>query len=121
MIKDFIEIIRLRLHDIKLIDVDESVYDKFRKYVKGHSNDPDLEIRKRLTRNYILSKDTEIIKPIQNTMMYVSTRFYGNLIIKCRVDTTGETIVNIYNRKGKKQDFKIDKELKEELNRKMRL
>ena len=123
MIKDFIEIVRLRLNGVKLIDVDESVYDKFRKYVKGHSNDSNLEIKKRLTRNYLLGKHLEMIVHggVSECTYAIYKRSYGNLIISYKVSKYEEKIINIYNRKGKKQDFDIDIELKEELNKKIRL
>ena len=115
MIKDFIEIIRLRLNGIKLIDVDESVYDKFRKYVKNNKFLDDYTIIKKINRDWILAKDTEYIE--YDSEFEICIRNYGNLTIKC----CGNKIIDIYNRKGKKQDFKIDIELKEKLDKIMRL
>ena len=122
MIKDFIEIIRLRLNGIKLIDVDESVYDKFRKYVKGHKSDSDLTIKKYITRDWILSEDTsyEVMNHYPQPHI-IETRQYGNLVIKCKKTEYESRIISIYNRKGKKLDFNIDEELKEKLNKIMRL
>ena len=122
MIKEFIETIRLRLHGIELLEVDENVIQIFRKYVKGHKSDSDLTIKKYITRDWILSEDTnyEVMNHYPQ-LHIIETRQYGNLVIKCKKTEYESRVISIYNRKGKKLDFKIDKELKEELNRKMRL
>lgn len=123
MIKDFIEIIRLRLNGIKLLDVDNDTIQAFRKHVRNHKEDLDMDIIKRINRDWILAKDTERIKYVEGFKVYI--RKYGNLEIRMfpasEYDISDDKIYYIYNRKGKKQDFKIDEELKEELNRKMRL
>ena len=123
MIKDFIEIIRLRLNGVKLITVDNDAIQAFRKHVRNHKEDLDIDVIKRINRNWILSKDTERIKYVKGFKVYI--RKYGNLEIRMfpasEYGFKKDKIAYIYNRKGKKQDFKIDEELKEELNKKMKL
>lgn len=123
MIKDFIEIIRLRLHGVKLIAVDNDAIQAFRKHVRNHKEDLDMDVIKRINRNWILSKDTERIKYVEGFKVYV--RKYGNLEMHMfpasEYDLSDDKIYYIYNRKGKKQDFKIDKKLKEKLNKIMKL
>lgn len=123
MIKDFIETIRLRLNGIKLLNVDDDAIQAFRKHVRNHKEDLDMDVIKRINRNWILSKDTERIKYVEGFKVYV--RKYGNLEIHMfpasEYGLSDDKIYYIYNYKGKKWDFNIDEELKEELNRKMRL
>ena len=123
MIKDFIEIVRLRLNGVKLITVDNDAIQAFRKHVRNHKEDLDMDVIKRINRNWILSKDTERIKYVKGFKVYI--RKYGNLEMHMfpasEYELSDDKIYYIYNRKGKKQDFNIDEKLKEELNRKMRL
>ncbi len=122
MIKEFIETIRLRLHGIELLEVDENVIQIFRKYVKGHKSDSDLTIKKYITRDWILSEDTsyEVMNHYSQPHI-IETRQYGNLVIKCKKTEYESRVISIYNRKGKKLDFNIDEKLKAKLNKIMRL
>ena len=123
MIKDFIEIIRLRLHGIKLLDVDNDAIQAFRKHVKNNKFLDDETIIKKINRDWILAKDTEYIE--YDSGFEVCIRNYGNLEIGMYPASyygfKKDKIAYIYNHKGRKIDFKIDKELKEELNKIMRL
>ena len=123
MIKDFIETIRLRLHGIKLLDVDNDTIQAFRKHVRNNKFLDDETIIKKINRDWILAKDTEYIE--YDSGFEVCIRNYGNLEIGMYPASyygfKKDKIAYIYNHKGKKQDFNIDEELKEELNRKMRL
>ena len=119
-----LEKLRLKiLYKIDLLDVSDDAIKTFRKHVKNNKFLDDETIIKKINRNWILAKDTERIKYVEGFKVYI--RKYGNLEMRMfpasEYELSDDKIYYIYNRKGKKQDFKIDEKLKEELNKKMKL
>ena len=119
-----LEKLRLKiLYKIDLLDVSDDDIKTFRKHVKNNKFLDDETIIKKINRNWILAKDTERIKYVEGFKVYI--RKYGNLEMRMfpasEYELSDDKIYYIYNRKGKKQDFKIDEKLKEELNKKMKL
>lgn len=123
MIREFIETIRLKLHGIELLEVNDKIIQAFRKQVKNNKNSTDEEIIKKINRNWILAKDTEEVEYCEGFKVYI--RHYGNLEIGVLPEKESgfkkDLVYYIYNKKGKKLDFNIDEKLKTKLNKIMRL
>lgn len=95
----------------KLLKVSSNALQEYRNTVKGNMNSPKLEVRKKLTRNVLLSKDTVIEKD------GIKTYHYGNLTIAVE----GKTILFIRNHKGKLSKFNKDSKRYYELNRELQI
>lgn len=93
-----------------LLKIDKGIVHKYRKYVRDNEDKSFLEIRKLLTRNFILGREiwTDNINNIQ-------ARMYGNL--KIIVDMDSFEVRNIYNNVGKKRRIYINQLEKEKLNK----
>lgn len=93
-----------------LLRIDKGILHKYRKYVRDNENRGILEVRKLLTRNFILGREiwTDNINNIQ-------ARMYGNL--KIIVDMDSFEVRNIYNNVGKKRRIYINQLEKEKLNK----
>lgn len=91
---------------MKLYMLGKGVAKYYRKYVKGNESASDNLIHKKLTRNIKLAKKYQLVN---DENLYL----YGNLLIF----TKGNTIVNLFNIKGKGlKRFYINKYKYNELN-----
>ncbi|EGT3606788.1 hypothetical protein ACSW9O_15385 (plasmid) [Clostridium perfringens] len=90
-----------------LLKIDERVIWKYRKFVKDNKNKGILEIRKYLTRNFILAEEKWTKRGIQ-------LRMFGNLVVI--VDLNNYRIIDLYNTSHQKHMY-INKLEKERLNK----
>ena len=88
--------LKLRKYDIELLKIKQEAIDFYKRGVKDKKNISDLEVRKRVTRNWILTEHTQ--KIYCDTDYMKAIRFYGNLKMVQNIHT-GE-IIYISNRKG---------------------
>lgn len=97
-----------------LLKIDKGIVHKYRKYVRDNEDKSFLEIRKLLTRNFILGEEkwTDIEKNIQ-------MRMYGNL--KIIVDMNNFEVRNIYNNTGKSRYIYINQLEKVNLNKALKI
>ena len=107
MLKEKIEILKLRRKGIKLLKIDNFILTYYRERINNNKDKSVLDTRKCLTRNYILGKEI-----YRNKNLVI--RSYGNLDIT--VDLKKFRVVNLENHKGDKQGW-INKEEKERLNK----
>ncbi|MDC4245608.1 hypothetical protein [Clostridium perfringens] len=93
-----------------LLKIDKGIIHKYRTYVKGNEAKSILEIRKLLTRNFILGEEiwTDDIENVQ-------ARMFGNL--KIIVDLEEYKVKNIYNNLDKVRNIYINQLEKEALNK----
>lgn len=93
-----------------LLKIDKGIIHKYRTYVKGNETKSILEIRKLLTRNFILGEEiwTDNVENIQ-------ARMFGNL--KIIVSMEDYQVKNIYNNLGKNKKIYINQLEKENLNK----
>lgn len=99
----------MRKEEIKLLHINNYIANSYRKYVKGKDKSGYRDIRKYLTRNFILG--TIDWKRSNDTYQL---RKYGNLSIL--VNLKKYMIIDIFNKKGGKQGF-INHREKEDLNK----
>ena len=108
--------LKLRKYDIELLKIKQEAIDFYKRGVKDKKNISDLEVRKRVTRNWILTEHTQ--KIYCDTDYMKAIRFYGNLKMVQNIHT-GE-IIYISNRKGYYK-LNINETKKAELNKILRL
>lgn len=115
-VKERIEEMRLNLklkkYDIKLLKIKQEAIDFYKRGVKDKKNISDLEVRKRITRNWILSEKNQ--KIYCDTDYMKAIRFYGNL--KMVMDMHSAEIIYISNRRGYYK-LDINETKKAELNK----
>lgn len=93
-----------------LLKIDKGIIHKYRTYVKGNETKSILEIRKLLTRNFILGEEiwTDNIENVQ-------ARMFSNL--KIIVSMEDYQVKNIYNNLDKRRNVYINQLEKENLNK----
>ena len=93
-----------------LLKIDKGIIHKYRTYVKGNETKSILEIRKLLTRNFILGEEiwTDNIENVQ-------ARMFGNLKIIASMEDY--QVKNIYNNLDKRRNVYINQLEKENLNK----
>lgn len=96
---------------MKLYKLSKNAYEYYKNNVKGNENITYMMCRRKLTRNILLASEC----PIKNNRRLF---YYGNLSI---IVNNKNQIVWIQNYHDRKQDFKVDKERYEELNKKLRI
>ena len=104
--------LKLKKYDIKLLKIKQEAIDFYKRGVKDKKNISDLEVRKRVTRNWILTEHTQ--KIYCDTDYMKSIRFYGNL--KMVMNMHSGEIIYISNRKGYYK-LNINETKKAELNK----
>ena len=104
--------LKLRKYDIKLLKIKQEAIDFYKRGVKDKKHISDLEVRKRISRNWILSEHTQKLYCDDDCMKAI--RFYGNLKMVQNIHT-GE-IIYISNRKGYYK-LNINETKKAELNK----
>lgn len=104
--------LKLRKYDIELLKIKQEAIDFYKRGVKDKKNISDLEVRKRITRNWILSEKNQ--KIYCDTDYMKAIRFYGNL--KMVMDMHSGEIIYISNRKGYYK-LNINETRKAELNK----
>lgn len=97
-----------------LLKIDKGIAHKYRKYVRDNEDKSILEIRKLLTRNFILGEEKWT-----DTEENIQMRMYGNL--KIIVDMNSFEIRNIYNNTGKSRYIYINQLEKENLNKALKI
>ena len=110
--KERMEILRLKMKGIELLKIKQEAIDFYKRGVKDKKHISDLEVRKRITRNWILSEKNQKIYYDDDYMKAI--RFYGNLKMVQNIHT-GE-IIYISNRKGYYK-LNINETKKAELNK----
>lgn len=110
--KERMEILRLKMKGIKLLKIKQGAIDFYKRGVKDKKHISDLEVRKRTTRNWILSEKNQKLYCDDDCMKAV--RFYGNLKMVMNLHT-GE-IIYISNRRGYYK-LDINETKKAELNK----
>lgn len=111
MLRDKMEILRLRRQGIKLLKVDNEILNYYKNELRDNKRKTDLEARKYLTRNYILGREIH-----RNNDLVI--RAYGNLDIT--VNLKKFRVVNLENHKGKRRGW-INRVEKEKLNDLLRI
>lgn len=93
-----------------LLKIDKGIIHKYKTYVKGNETKSILEIRKLLTRNFILGEEiwTDNIENVQ-------ARMFGNL--KIIVSMEDYQVKNIDNNLDKRRNVYINQLEKENLNK----
>lgn len=104
--------LKLKKYDIKLLKIKQEAIDFYKRGVKDKKNISDLEVRKRVTRNWILTEHTQ--KIYCDTDYMKAIRFYGNL--KMVMNMHSGEIIYISNRKGYYK-LNINETKKVELNK----
>lgn len=97
---------------ISLIKINENCINKYRNTVRGNKEDKNYICLMKLNRNYILGK-----KVFENRRYIIKA--YGNLRIKYNKEEN--MIVDIHNDKGMGKEFNINAEMKDKLNKIMKL
>lgn len=97
---------------VGLIQANKNCIDKYRRYVRGNREDKDYVCLMKLNRNYILGKK------IFESGEYI-IKAYGNLRIKYNKEEN--MLVDMYNEKGLNRSFNINTEIKDKLNKIMKL
>lgn len=114
--KERMEILRLKMklrkYDIELLKIKQEAIDFYKRGVKDKKHISDLEVRKRITRNWILTEHTQKIYCDTDYMKVI--RFYGNL--KMVMNMHSGEIIYISNRKGYYK-LNINETKKAELNK----
>lgn len=110
-IKERMEILRLKMKGIELLKIKQGAIDFYKRGVKDKKHISDLEVRKRITRNWILAKRSKIYC---DTDYMKAIRFYGNL--KMVMNMHSGEIIYISNRKGYYK-LNINETKKAELNK----
>lgn len=100
------------MNNIKLCLITKGVYTYYKNMVKNNKNDTYILIRKKLSRNWILS---ELVK--DNSDEEYECRRYGNLYMWLYRKTN--RIVWLQNVKGVRIEFNIDLDLKDKLNKEL--
>lgn len=104
--------LKLKKYDIKLLKIKQEAIDFYKRGVKDKKHISDLEVRKRITRNWILSEHTQKLYCDDDCMKAI--RFYGNL--KMVMNMHSGEIIYISNRKGYYK-LNINETKKAELNK----
>lgn len=104
--------LKLKKYDIKLLKIKQEAIDFYKRGVKDKKHISDLEVRKRITRNWILTEHTQRIYYDNDYMKAI--RFYGNL--KMVMNMHSGEIIYISNRKGYYK-LNINETKKAELNK----
>lgn len=104
--------LKLKKYDIELLKIKQEAIDFYKRGVKDKKNISDLEVRKRITRNWILTEHNQKLYFDIDCMKAV--RFYGNLKMVQNIHT-GE-IIYISNRRGYYK-LDINETKKAELNK----
>ncbi|MGL6184824.1 MAG: hypothetical protein ACRC1T_05535 [Clostridium chrysemydis] len=94
-----------------LLKINGRIINKYRKFVKDTGNKGILDIRKCLTRNFILGQEKWTVRGIQ-------LRMYGNLVLI--VDLNNYRIIDIYNTTHPKHMY-INQLEKEKLNKSLNI
>lgn len=110
--KERMEILRLKMKGIELLKIKQEAIDFYKRGVKDKKHISDLEVRKRITRNWILAEHTQRIYYDDDYMKAI--RFYGNL--KMVMNMHSGEIIYISNRKGYYK-LNINETKKAELNK----
>lgn len=97
-------------NEIKLLNVSERIYEKYKRSVKNNQNITLDECRRKLTRNFLLG--TNIMEDYDKQYII---RVYGKLRIF--VDTNTFNVIDIQNRKIDRKRCYINPREKEELNK----
>ncbi|MBM7836317.1 hypothetical protein [Clostridium sardiniense] len=96
-------------NEIKLLHINNYIADNYRKFVKGKEGVGYRDIRKYLTRNFILGN-----LDLRRSNDIYQLRRYGNLSIL--VNVKKGMVIDIYNKKGGKHGY-INTREKEDLNK----
>jgi hypothetical protein len=99
--------------EIELFKCSERIINKYKKKVRNNENTSNLDIQKKLTRNFILG--TEMFRESDR---YVQ-RYYGKLIILVDLETM--KIIDIKNKRQKFNKIYINPREKEELNKLLKI
>ena len=110
--KERMEILRLKMKGVELLKIKQEAIDFYKRGVKDKKHISNLEVRKRITRNWILSEKNQKIYCDTDCMKAI--RFYGNL--KMVMDMHSGEIIYISNRKGYFK-LNINETKKAELNK----
>ena len=110
--KERMEILRLKMKGVELLKIKQGAIDFYKRGVKDKKHISDLEVRKRITRNWILTEHTQKIYCDDDSMKAI--RFYGNL--KMVMNMHSGEIIYISNRKGYYK-LNINETRKAELNK----
>ena len=96
--------------EIKLLNISDRIYNKYKRLVKGNKELDKLTVQKKLTRDFILGEE----KCSDYNNRYI-TRNYGKLYIL--VDMNEYCVIDIQNRKGKPKSIFINPREKQDLNK----
>ena len=110
--KERIEIIKLKMKGVELLKIKQEAIDFYKRGVKDKKHISDLEVRKRITRNWMLTEKSQKLYCDDDCMKAV--RFYGNLKMVMNFHT--KEIIYISNRKGYYK-LNINETRKAELNK----
>ena len=99
---------------IKLLNISDRIYEKYRCLVRNNINCTKEECRKKLTRDFILGSE----RCSDYNFRYI-IRNYGKLFISVDMDTLN--IIDITNRKCKPSSIFINPREKEDLNKLMKI
>lgn len=95
---------------IKLLKITKGTFYHYIYNIKGNKDDKYIDVRKKLTRNWLLGKTIDSDKNYE-------WRRYGNLFMCLHSDT--DRIIWLENIKGLKTQFDIDMELKKKIEKEL--